>query len=118
MATGSSIEVQVGKAWGELRNGNLETALSGFEKALNAVPNNVDAHYGMGMTLRASGREAEAIESFQKALSISQQMLEAVRSQIGGDEIQNSLQTTDDDRYMMMGRMIRQRLAELGVRAE
>ncbi|GAB4508538.1 MAG: hypothetical protein OHK0046_01270 [Anaerolineae bacterium] len=117
MATGSGIEVQIGKAWGELREGNVEGAITGFDSALNTVPNNVDAHYGLGLAFRKAGRDADAIETFQKALELSKQMLEAIRSQIGGDDHHNSLATTDDDRYMMLGRMIRQRLAELGVKA-
>lgn len=117
MATGSSVEAQIGKAWGELRDGQVDAAITGFDSALLSVPNNVDAHYGMGMAQRAAGKEADAVQSFQKALEIATQMLDAIRSQVGGDDAHNSLQTSEDDRYMMLSRMIRQRLKELGVSA-
>ncbi len=117
MIGGSSIEAQVSQAWGKLRDGQVKEAITGFDDALRSVPNNVNAHYGLGLALRTDGQNEKAVASFQKALEISIQMLEAIRSQAGVDEFKNDLKSKEDDRYMILGRMIRQRLQELGVSA-
>jgi len=111
---GSQVETHIGDAWNHLREGRQSEAISGFEKVLTQIPNNVDAHYGLGLALRANGQEAQAVESFQKGLDHANAMLEAIRSQVGSE---NSLETTEDDRYMMLTRMLKQRLAELGASA-
>ena len=109
---GSHRDTHIGEAWGKLREGQSDGAIAGFEKVLQSAPNNVDAYYGLGLALRAKGQEADAIEAFQKAKEHAATLLEAIRSQVGAE---NSLETTEDDRYMMLSRMIRQRLVELGV---
>lgn len=113
MAKNQAVDAQVGAAWAHQREGRPNDAIAGFEKVLETVPNAVDAYYGMGMALRSAGREADAVESFQKALEISQSMLQALRSQ---GSASNDLGSTEDDRYMMLIRMIKQRLAELGTK--
>lgn len=119
MANNATADAQVGAAWGQLRNGQYPDAIAGFERVLQTVPNHVDAHYGLGLALRESGREADAVESFQKALEIAQSMLEAIRNKagMGGDPAHNELGSTEDDRYMMLTRMVKQRLAEMGTKA-
>lgn len=44
-----------------------------FQKALDLDPNNPDTVYALGMTYQASGRQAEAIRTFEKTI----QMLES-----------------------------------------
>lgn len=112
MQGSSHRDAQIGDAWGKLRDGQFDTAISGFEKVLQTAPNNVDAYYGLGLALREKKQDADAVEAFQKAKEHAANLLEAIRSQVGTE---NSLETTEDDRYMMLSRMIRQRLAELGV---
>lgn len=113
MSKNSTVDAQVGQAWDLLRQGKPQEAINSFEKVLQSIPNNVDAHYGLGLAQRASGQNADALETFEKASEIAAQMLEAIRSQVGGDDAANSLETTEDDRYMMLSRMLQQRVAEL-----
>lgn len=117
MVKNSAVDAQVGEAWGQLREGKVNEAINAYARILQTVPNHVDAHYGMGLAQRAAGREADAVESFQRALEVSKEMLAALRSQSGAEN-QNNLQMSEDDRYMMLIRMIGQRLAELGVEAQ
>ena len=103
--------------WTWLRQGRFDDAESTFSKILAKDAENVDAHYGKGLSLRAVGKVEAAIETFQKALDISRNRLREIRQQYGGDETRTSLESIEDDRYMMMERMLRQRLSELGVKA-
>jgi Tfp pilus assembly protein PilF len=101
-------------AWDMIRNGNYEGAITKINEILNESPDDIDAHYGLGLAQRNLGQEAEAIESFQKALAISVARLAEIREQYGVDETSSSLETTEDDRHMMLQRMLSQRLTELG----
>lgn len=115
MSQMSTVGSQIGNAWGSLRQGNHNEALTAFETILKDAPRNVDAYYGLGLAQMKAGQESKAIETFQKALETAQELLQAIRGQMGGTDSQNSIETTEDDRYMMLTRMIRQRLMEMGV---
>lgn len=114
----NTVKQQIGQAWAYHREGRNDQAIAEFETVLNQQPDSVDAHYGMGLALRAEDRNQQAVESFQKALELAQRTLNALRS-VSEAEGQagrtNDLGSTDDDRYMMLIRMIKQRLAELGI---
>ncbi len=117
MSKNATGEAQIGQAWNHHREGRSADAIAAFEKILETIPNDVDALYGIGLAQKALGRDVDAVESFQKAYELGQEMLKAIRSQVGGEENVNALQTSKGDRYMMLGRMTKQRLAELGVNA-
>jgi tetratricopeptide (TPR) repeat protein len=108
----------IAEAWVLLRRDQLEEAIAAFDTIVQQDSDNVDAHYGKGLALRATGKSDEAVEVFQKTLQLSRKLLAEVRSQYGVSDNVSSLETTEDDRYMMMDRMICQRLAELGVETE
>jgi tetratricopeptide (TPR) repeat protein len=48
-------------------------AVEDFRRALELDPNAVDAVYGQGMSLKASGKKEEAIAAFKKALALIDQ---------------------------------------------
>ena len=106
------------EAWVLLRRDRADEAASAFESIVQKESDNVDALYGKGLALRAAGKADAAVEVFQKALQLSRKMLAEVRSQYGVSDTSSSLETSEDDRYMMLDRMICQRLAELGVEVE
>ena len=114
MSQESEVAIALRNSWDMIRHGNYEDAISTLNDIINEVPNYVDAYYGLGLARRNLGQEAQAIEAFQRALEISQELLSEIRSQYGGDDTTSSLETTEDDRYMMLQRMIGQRLNELG----
>jgi tetratricopeptide (TPR) repeat protein len=118
LPTQSPVTPLIAEAWGFLRQNRAADAASIFEQLIQKDGEDVDAYYGQGLALRALDKKDAAIESFQKALDVAQKLLAEIRSHYGSDETRSSLDTTDDDRYMMMDRMIHQRLAELGVATE
>jgi len=58
---------------------------------------------------------AGSLEAFQHALDLAQAALDAVdtSSVVDGHRTGNDLDTYEDDRFLMLQRMIQQRLAEL-----
>jgi tetratricopeptide (TPR) repeat protein len=113
-------EQEIGQAWALHRNAQFEESVATFQTILRNDPENIDANYGIGLALRATGRQADAIQHFQSAqtgLRIALQNIRA-RAEAEGQHIANNLSTTLDDRYMMLLRMTAQRLEELGVAVE
>lgn len=115
MSTLPSAE-KIGRAWRMHRDGDNRGAIDGFEEVIASSPDSVDAHYGMGLALKASGELEAAADSFQRALSITEQALSAVQmtSHAEGQHGANDLETNFDDRYMMLTRMLQQRIEDVG----
>jgi Flp pilus assembly protein TadD len=95
-----SVEVQIGQAWGNYRNGRNDAAVSEFERILKSNPDSVDAYYGLGLTQFALGKKQAASESFGRALELVNQLQAANHE--------------EQDRYMMLARMVKQRLDDVG----
>jgi tetratricopeptide (TPR) repeat protein len=114
MAT-MQVEERVGEAWKQHRMGNNPAAIEIFEEILKKRPDHLDALYGLGLARRANGEIAWATEAFKKALVLATEALNSEEkiSKIDGSLSGNELNKYDDDRYMMLSRMIKQRLAEL-----
>lgn len=58
-------------------NGQLDTAIIKFKKALKLNSNYLEAHYNLGVTLRVLGHTEEAIKSYEDALSIKNEYPDA-----------------------------------------
>lgn len=118
MAHNQHVTQQIGQAWGNHRSGQNDVAITEFEQVLSIAPDSIDAFYGLGLAQRASGQIDQSIKSFQKALKITKESLQATQklAEAKGTIVGsiNDLGSTDDDRYMMLRRMITQRLVELG----
>lgn len=116
MATLHSSE-RIGEAWRLHRDGSNDKAISIFKEIIQKTPDNVDAHYGLGLAQKASGDKASAADAFQKALNLAEAALNAVKtaSNVEGHHGTNDLDTNEDDRYMMLSRMLKQRLEDVGV---
>jgi tetratricopeptide (TPR) repeat protein len=113
-----SVPAQIGKAWQSQHEGRNAEAIAEFNRILKEAPESVDAYYGLGLAQRADGQQEAAIKSFQKALALAKEA--ASKYGVAQEEIEtqnredNLLRNSgQDDRYMMLRRMIRQRLAEL-----
>ncbi len=115
MSTLPSAE-KIGRAWRQHRDGDNQGAIRLFEEVIAASPDSVDAHYGMGLAFKSMGEMQSAAESFQRALSVTEQALSAVQltSHAEGQHGANDLETNIDDRYMMLTRMLNQRLEDVG----
>lgn len=97
-SSSNSTQVSIGDAWSVHRSGNNSEAISKFSQVLTTVPDNVDALYGLGLAQDANGDKRAAAESFQKALTIL------------GETTPEGKE--ERDRYMMLTRMLNQRIAE------
>ncbi len=114
-----NVNQQIGNAWKLHREGENSTAISEFRKVMDHAPDSVDAHYGLGLALRADGDESGSAEAFQKAYQLCTDALIAVRKVSGSEGgIGNNLGSTEDDRYMMLTRMLQQRLVEMGIEVD
>lgn len=109
----NSIDTSISIAWRHQRENEGSTAVTEFEKILKQDNNNIDALYGMGLALRDTGKKSEATAKFQQALSLVDAATEARRPTTEAAEEHRKANTPEDDRLMMLGRMIKQRLSEL-----
>ncbi len=115
MSTLPSAE-KIGRAWRLHRDGANQGAIQLFEEVIAASPESVDAHYGMGLAHKSLGDMQSAASSFQQALTVTERALSAVQmtSHAEGQHGANDLETNIDDRYMMLTRMLKQRLDDVG----
>ena len=60
-----------------LKKGSVDEAIAHFQKALQIIPDNAEAHYNLGSALLKKGSVDEAIAHFQKALQIKPDYVEA-----------------------------------------
>ena len=109
-----NIESLVSNAWRLHRDGNNAQAINEFKAILDETPGSIDAFYGLGLAQRAEGESDAAIESFQKAFVLAKEAHEAAFSKAEGQP-EHLMETSEDARFMMLQRMISQRLDELGV---
>ena len=107
---------KIGQAWRLHRDGDSRGAIDMFHSIVAANPANVDAHYGLGLAHKALGDNEAAAAAFQQALDNTEQALAAVQtaSHVEGHLGDNDLDSNFDDRYMMLTRMLNQRLEDVG----
>ena len=115
MSTLHSSELIV-ESYGHHRDNNNEQAIQIFKEIIDTAPENVDAHYGLGLAYKASNDMAAAADAFQKALGFAEKAYNAVKtaSEAEGYHGGNDLDTSEDDRFMMLSKMLKQRLEDVG----
>jgi len=113
MATLNDVSERISQAWQQHRLGRSEAAITEFEKIVQQNPNDIDAHYGLGLSQKAVGQTEAAQQTFETTLELideSKKTYEATRDP--AQEYEN-VRTPEDDRFQMLTRMVQQRLAEL-----
>lgn len=115
MSSIASVE-RIGQAWRLHREGDDAGAIRMFQDIIAINPENVDALYGLGLAQKAKGDLDAAAVAFRQALDNTERALSAVKttSQAEGNLGDNDLETNFDDRYMMLTRMLTQRLLDVG----
>ena len=108
---GNAVDEQVRRAWQQQRAGNSAAALDAFAQVVQDHPDDIDARYGLGMSQRAVGKRAEAVSSFRSALQLVEAGQRAEAEKQSGQE-QDHIATPEDDRLMMLSRMLGQRISE------
>lgn len=109
MSSQNNVAERVGQAWHHHREGRHDAAIAEFETILRQNPNDVDANYGLGLAHKAIGRAESARTAFQNAL----QLIQKANEDYTANRSENNVKTPEDDRFAMLNRMVRQRLAEL-----
>lgn len=112
MSSNPSNTANVSHAWRHQREHQASAAVPEFEQILKQDTNNIDALYGYGLALRDTGNTQGAITNFQKCLELVEAAA-AARRPAKNEEEHRVANTPEDDRYMMLTRMLKQRLSEL-----
>ena len=102
---------RVGKAWRMHREGNNSGAIGMFQEAIASDPENIDARYGLGLAQKASGDIGAAKDAFSSAL---EQLQHSSAAEAAALAQEHHSETNLGDRYIMLTRMLNQRLDELG----
>ena len=95
----ADIDVLIGQAWSQHHHGQNEDAIQAFRQIVERWPEHIDARYGLALALQAASQKQEAAENFRKARILAEAAL--------------AVQDEDSARYLMLVRMIDQRLATL-----
>ncbi len=110
----NSLSDAISHAWNHQREGHPDAAIGEFQKILQQNPRDIDANYGLGIAQKALGQTDAAIKTFKNTLELiaeSKKAYDSTRNQSG--EL-DTIKTPEDDRFMMLNRMVQQRLSELG----
>ncbi len=110
MSTEAS-DQRIGKAWRMHREGNNPGAIDMFQQAIQSDPESIDALYGLGLALKAAGDVSAAKDAFSSALEHLQESSAAEAAALSQE---HHSETNLGDRYIMLNRMLSQRIEELG----
>ena len=72
------------RAWLYYSRKKLDLAEKDYKTALEKEPENVDATYGLALTLKASGASSRALEFFEKSLTLLESITDTQRAHILG----------------------------------
>jgi len=107
----AAVDERVRAAWQQQREGRNEAALDAFAQIVRDHPEDIDARYGLGLSQRSVGQDAEAVRSFRSALQLVEDGQRAEGKKHGSSG-QERVRSPEDDRLMMLSRMLGQRIAE------
>lgn len=117
--TGQEISRLIGDAYNLQRQRNFTASVTAFKdllkemQTISSMQENrhlADVYYGLGLGERAIGNATAASDAFEKALVLATDTLEIVLATDGLSNLKND----EDDRFMMLTVMIKQRVAEMG----
>lgn len=101
---------RIGRAWRMHREGDNPGAIGMFQDVVLSDPGSIDALYGLGLALKASGDMSAAKDAFAEALKQLENSSAAEAALVQEHHSETNL----GDRYMMLNRMLTQRIDELG----
>jgi Flp pilus assembly protein TadD len=100
MSQQQSLDEKIGEAWKTHYAGQDAAAIEQFKRLVEEAPDNIDAHWGLGLSYRNVGNKTNAVEVFQKVKQLITANLET--------------NTGEFERYVMLNRMVDQQLAQIG----
>lgn len=69
-AVAQTVPMEVGRAYNLLGKGLVNDAIAGFKEALRRYPQSLPAQLGLAIAYRRSGRDAEALQAYERVLDI------------------------------------------------
>ena len=81
-ANPNNAEAHSNLGWGYYGQKQFAEAVKAFQQALTLDRNVVDAHYGLGLTLKESGSQPGAIAEFESVAALAPQLENSVRGQM------------------------------------
>jgi tetratricopeptide (TPR) repeat protein len=105
----ADVNLFISAGWAAHRSGQNDDAIQQFESALSLDNENIDAYYGIGLAERARRRLPEATAAFEKSMQLTQAKLAVTQP----ESTVSAVDVPDIDRYMMLVRMISQRISEI-----
>lgn len=100
MSQQQSLDEKIGEAWKAHYAGQDAAAIEQFKRLVAEAPDNIDAHWGLGLSYRNAGNKTSAIEEFQKIKQLVKDQLERESAQ--------------PERFVMLNRMAEQQLTQIG----
>ncbi|MBZ0299807.1 MAG: tetratricopeptide repeat protein [Anaerolineae bacterium] len=113
MATQSPVSDLLSRAWNYQRDGRSDAAITEFQKIIQQYPKDIDANYGLALAQKAVGQKEAAVATFRVALDLIDQSKQAYEASRERTADTDNIKTPEDDRFQMLDRMVKQRLAEL-----
>lgn len=113
MVNSNDVSERVSQAWQQLRVGKPDAAVTEFEKLVQQNPRDIDCHYGLGLSQRAAGQPEAARKTFKTALELIDESKKSYDATLDPQQDSENVRTPEDDRFLMLSRMVSQRLAEL-----
>lgn len=109
----NNLSESVSRAWNHQREGHADTAVAEFQKLVQQNPRDIDANYGLALAQKKVGQTEAAIKTFKNTLELIAESKKAYESSRTRSDELDMIKTPEDDRFMMLNRMVQQRLAEL-----
>ena len=81
-ANPSNAQAQANLGWGHYSRDNLDEAMRQFEKALQLNKDNIDAQYGMSLTLKKAGKTDLAVAALERAAELASKIEDRERQQM------------------------------------
>lgn len=113
MANSNNVTELVSQAWQYHREGKIDAAIAEFQKIVGLHPKDIDANYGLALSQKVGGETEAAVKSFRNTLELIGESQKAYDSTRNTDSELDNVKTPEDDRFQMLSRMVRQRLAEI-----
>ena len=99
----------INQAWDQYRQGQTREAAGSFSRIIQGNAAYLDAHYGLGLAERQNGNMSASENAFRRALELAREAKVVEENRTDGK--------AEPERYLMLIRMIRQRLMEIGAQA-
>lgn len=94
------LKTKISEAWKARHAGQNQVAIDLFKQIVVAMPDHIDANWGLALCYRAHGDRENALKVFQKVKDLVSEQLQA--------------ETDEREKYFMLSRMVTQQIDQMG----